>query len=198
VLDTFSANEERSPSEEEALDFIQSALRSACARKAGGAIPAAVADGLNAIVTLSNYRLLNGMILRNIQRIVPTSDLARHWEHHPEEIPNDLFPQCHGNFAEFVRRHAETALEPLCLAGSGLFAIGNSMNHSCEPNAIIVTGGSTFRIAARALGDIYPGEELTFSYIDEDQPVALRQRELKEKYCFDCRCPKCKRELGLR
>lgn len=42
-----------------------------------------------------------------------------------------------------------------------------------------------------ALRDIKKGEELTISYIDENLPYETRQRQLKELYYFECKCPKC-------
>ncbi|KAL6069775.1 SET domain-containing protein [Balamuthia mandrillaris] len=103
--------------------------------------------------------------------------------------------------------------------GSGLFAIANCMNHSCQPNAIVVScfnsemvrvvaipaeaeedeeekEGKTREEAEEEEDVIRRGTELCFSYIDETLGYKERQRQLQQYYLFRCRCPKCVREAA--
>jgi len=103
-------------------------------------------------------------------------------EQHPEFLE-------HKSFEKFL---AEEDLSSLTISGgSGLFRLGNSMNHSCCPNVVVATCFKDHRIKVIALRTISKGEQLCFSYIDETQPFCARQKELKEKYLFDCTCNKC-------
>lgn len=69
-------------------------------------------------------------------------------------------------------------------------------NHSCEPNAFPVF--NPFRgnrlVSAKA---IFPGQEITCSYVSTLARVADRKRKLKDEYNFDCCCPKCGRDEEL-
>lgn len=48
----------------------------------------------------------------------------------------------------------------------------------------------------RALGRICQGEELTISYVDVLNLSADRQKQLKERFHFDCSCDHCSRHVG--
>eukprot|EP00051_Salpingoeca_urceolata_P007585 m.98814 g.98814 ORF g.98814 m.98814 type:complete len:125 (-) comp15298_c0_seq3:204-578(-) len=87
-------------------------------------------------------------------------------------------------------------MQGLTAWGSGMFEIGNSMNHSCEPSAISVTCEETFALRMVATRDVRAGEELCISYIDETEPLGKRQQRLRDMYLFDCDCDKCAREGG--
>jgi hypothetical protein len=41
------------------------------------------------------------------------------------------------------------------------------------------------------------GDELCFSYIDEEAPFEERQRQLEKLYLFQCRCEKCTIEARI-
>lgn len=98
------------------------------------------------------------------------------------------------------------------LADSDLNALGVCMhasmamlNHACIPNAAVVFpfGGAAKGGQQRwndgddkimqlvALRAIEPGEELLISYVDLCDTVEERQKQLKQRYCFDCRCDLC-------
>jgi len=79
-------------------------------------------------------------------------------------------------------------------AASGLFVFANSMNHSCAPNTIVVSCFNSFLIRVIAIKEIKKGEELCFSYIDEEAPYEERQRQLQKLYLFQCRCSRCETE----
>lgn len=66
------------------------------------------------------------------------------------------------------------------------------INHSCEPNAIIVFDGP--KLTVRALTPLLEGSEVLISYIDSTAPFGVRQAELKDQYFFTCQCTKC--QLG--
>ena len=63
-------------------------------------------------------------------------------------------------------------------------------NHSCAPNAFVVMDGR--ELSFRALRDIGSGEEIFVSYIDETEKYHFRQKELSDRYFFNCRCARCK------
>lgn len=86
------------------------------------------------------------------------------------------------------------------------------LNHSCIPNisidfdrnqspagadCILCASGNEVGsdkagtwARATAKRDIQEGEELTISYVDRSESVAVRQRILRQ-FCFQCSCPKC-------
>ncbi|BGP11010.1 hypothetical protein JCM10049v2_006904 [Rhodotorula toruloides] len=75
-------------------------------------------------------------------------------------------------------------------------------NHSCRPNAVIVfpafpssssTSPSRY-MSVVAIRPIKPGEEVVTSYVDLALTKELRQKEVKERYKFDCSCEECRSE----
>ncbi|GAA6009589.1 hypothetical protein JCM10207_004115 [Rhodosporidiobolus poonsookiae] len=69
-------------------------------------------------------------------------------------------------------------------------------NHSCAPNAVVVfpsfpSPSKPKNMAVVAIRDIEAGEEVLTSYVDLALPREERQKELKERYYFDCRCEAC-------
>jgi len=88
------------------------------------------------------------------------------------------------------------------IAGHTLDTFTALLNHSCDPNARLISEGAELRV--RALKDISAGEELTISYgpdiSDYSNPSDYegRQRYLRANYGFDCTCRVCKLgQLGL-
>ena len=65
-----------------------------------------------------------------------------------------------------------------------------SANHSCEPNASVLFDQPYLMM--RSLLPIKKGEEVFISYIDNTDPYYRRQTQLKQRYCFECQCSKCK------
>ncbi|KAH9985658.1 SET domain-containing protein [Russula compacta] len=87
------------------------------------------------------------------------------------------------------------SLAPLGVCVSPLLAL---INHSCEPNAVIVFPRSTKdprnqepEAQVIAIRDISPGEEIFTSYIDTTLPRAQRQAALSASYDFSCQCALC-------
>ncbi|KAG0301598.1 hypothetical protein BGZ98_008203 [Dissophora globulifera] len=71
----------------------------------------------------------------------------------------------------------------------GTLPIGALFNHSCRPNAIVMYEGKVQLI--KALEDIEVGEEVCTSYVDNGVPREERRQLLREKYFFECLCPRC-------
>eukprot|EP00466_Bigelowiella_natans_P013507 jgi/Bigna1/76140/fgenesh1_pg.39_\ len=79
--------------------------------------------------------------------------------------------------------------------GAALFSLICTLNHSCSPNVVIDYGEGfgPARANVVALRDIEAGEELCFSYLRKQLPLAERRHELLD-YGFTCSCPLCKKE----
>lgn len=65
-----------------------------------------------------------------------------------------------------------------------------AVNHSCEPNAVVVFDGP--KLSVRALKPLKVDEEVFISYVDSSAPYGVRQAELQDQYFFTCQCKKCK------
>ncbi|GAA5900303.1 hypothetical protein JCM8208_005320 [Rhodotorula glutinis] len=89
---------------------------------------------------------------------------------------------------------APTDLSNLGVSISPLTAL---FNHSCAPNAVVVfpsfpSSPSTARhMHVVALRSIQPGDEVVTSYVDLALPRDVRQKELRERYKFECACEAC-------
>lgn len=73
--------------------------------------------------------------------------------------------------------------------GIALSPLASIANHSCDPNAVLVFDGPV--MSFRSLRPVKEDEEVTISYIETTLPYRRRQKELKERYYFTCRCSKC-------
>ncbi|XP_075453191.1 histone-lysine N-methyltransferase SMYD3 isoform X2 [Ascaphus truei] len=73
--------------------------------------------------------------------------------------------------------------------GVGLYPSMSLLNHSCDPNCVIVFEGR--HILLRTVKEIPMGEELTISYIDVKVNTHMRQNQLQRQYCFICDCHRC-------
>lgn len=71
-----------------------------------------------------------------------------------------------------------------------------AVNHSCDPNAVVVFDGA--RLSLRSLNAIRKDEEITISYIDNTQSFEQRQTELRKQWFFSCSCLKCQQGPGGR
>jgi SET and MYND domain-containing protein len=78
------------------------------------------------------------------------------------------------------------------MAGTTLDLVGSLINHSCDPNAFAFFENSELRV--RSLKPIYPGDEITQTYVDFKAGVMVRQEVLQSEYFFTC---KCKFIMGL-
>jgi len=74
--------------------------------------------------------------------------------------------------------------------GTGLYFPSNLLNHSCDPNCVVVFQGRTQFIVATK--DIEKDDELTISYIDQGyEDTKTRRHLLQEDYYFNCQCSRC-------
>jgi len=173
-LSMFIANEEKGPLENETIATFNS-----------------IVPGYEDVITLTLYRTLNGAILRNAQALNPLSELL--------VAVNGMGPQSRSGAIKCYNKDFESQddllqdewFQSLCFHGTGLFLIGNSTNHSCDPNVVSTSSTNNFTITMVALKDIAVGEELCISYIDHTKDYDTRQSILKEMYLFDCKCEKC-------
>ncbi|KAJ7310714.1 hypothetical protein DFH08DRAFT_918265 [Mycena albidolilacea] len=104
------------------------------------------------------------------------------------------------DLANFVSRFVtntftitDPSLTPLGVSVSPPVAL---INHSCDPNAVVVFPRSRPNtqeplMQVIALRDIVAGEEILTAYIDTTLPKALRQASLRETYLFSCACALC-------
>ncbi len=80
--------------------------------------------------------------------------------------------------------------------GVGLFPIlSRSFNHSCDPNAEFFN--VHLRLRVRLIRDVRNGEEITISYLNNEENKKKRQHRremLKKQYNFECACVRCVRE----
>ncbi|KAM3931204.1 histone-lysine N-methyltransferase SMYD3 [Leptodactylus fuscus] len=74
--------------------------------------------------------------------------------------------------------------------GVGLYPSMSLLNHSCDPNCVIVFEGT--RLHLRTIKEIPKDEELTISYIDVKMPSPMRQMQCQHQYCFTCDCHRCR------
>jgi SET domain-containing protein len=68
------------------------------------------------------------------------------------------------------------------------------MNHSCDPNVKCVTTKSpSARLDVMALRPIDKGDEICIDYVGAVNitNVSDRKKLISDKYCFECKCPKC-------
>jgi hypothetical protein len=88
---------------------------------------------------------------------------------------------------------ARTNILPLGSKASsgGLFPEASRINHSCRHNSQNTWNENIGRLTIHALRDIEEGEEITITYLTITSEYADRQRFLKEKFKFDCKCELC-------
>ena len=82
------------------------------------------------------------------------------------------------------------------LDGTAMYATACKMNHSCDPNVVVLyrpQQQTPLAVYCRALRDVCVGEELCISYIASDEPLIKRQEALAN-YGFECQCKRCLRE----
>jgi len=83
--------------------------------------------------------------------------------------------------------------------GSGLYVLQSSVNHSCEPNAIVEFPYSNHTLVLRAKRDIPIDEEICISYLDDCNIASsrhTRQKALRSLYLFVCDCEKCQTQAN--
>lgn len=66
------------------------------------------------------------------------------------------------------------------------------MNHDCRPNVVFYVDPATLMHITTAVREIYPGEELTLSYLDPFAPHPERQERARAVWGFGCECELCR------
>jgi len=181
----FVSNEEPSPDDDIFMELIERHFLSSPHH-----------SDLKEVINLSNFRHMNGAIHRNAQTISPVTDLHMLMSGiSPTEQDNIMATINSGSqlpFATVFHVMASPMMRDLTIrGGSGLFVVANSMNHSCAPNVTVISCFNSHTARIAALRDILPGEELCFSYINENLPFRERQKLLAQLYLFSCQCSKC-------
>ncbi|XP_063247027.1 histone-lysine N-methyltransferase SMYD3 isoform X2 [Prinia subflava] len=74
----------------------------------------------------------------------------------------------------------------------GLYPSMSLLNHSCDPNCVIVFEG--YQLLLHSVREIQIGEELTISYVESLMPTRDRQKQLLRQYCFECDCLLCQNQ----
>ncbi|KAF1969980.1 SET domain-containing protein [Bimuria novae-zelandiae CBS 107.79] len=65
------------------------------------------------------------------------------------------------------------------------------LNHDCRPNAAYFWDEETLSHYVHATQTIYPGEEITITYINNERKREARMAHLKANWGFDCTCSSC-------
>ncbi|KAF2713501.1 SET domain-containing protein [Pleomassaria siparia CBS 279.74] len=65
------------------------------------------------------------------------------------------------------------------------------LNHDCRPNAAYFWDEETLSHYVHATQTIYPGQEITITYINNERWRSKRMANLKENWGFDCSCSSC-------
>lgn len=149
---------------------------------------------LEEIINPKNYQAMAGVLSRNAVSLKPLSDFHLYI--------SDL-PDIHQSIIANIYQKGITAMDfihsewmqSLTVDGTGLFLIGNSINHSCNPNVASASCSNDHNLSLVSVRPIEAGEELLISYIDEELPYEERQAQLKKFYNFECKCPKCIEKL---
>ncbi|KAI0341475.1 SET domain-containing protein [Trametopsis cervina] len=92
------------------------------------------------------------------------------------------------------------SLDPLGVCVSPTFAL---VNHSCEPNAVLVFPRASSnkvqepQMQLVVIRPIAPEEEILTSYVDITSPRDIRRRALSETYKITCECSLCRKPTHL-
>lgn len=73
----------------------------------------------------------------------------------------------------------------------GLFPEASRINHSCEHNSQNTWNENIGQLTIHALRDIEEGQGITITYLEITSEYADRQRFLREKFKFECKCKLC-------
>ncbi|KAL4979823.1 hypothetical protein BDW66DRAFT_156888 [Aspergillus desertorum] len=97
-------------------------------------------------------------------------------------------------YEKIVAYHAKLDLNSFNLTndddvGIYLHPYAALINHNCDYNAVVGFDGPEFFV--KAIRPIAKGEQIFISYIDTTYPTRVRQKELRGRYFFTCKCAKC-------
>lgn len=78
--------------------------------------------------------------------------------------------------------------------GIAIYPMLSSINHSCDPNSVLVfTSGYTHQttVSLRSIREVSADEQITIPYIDIGNSTINRRNELLTQYYFTCYCSRC-------
>lgn len=78
--------------------------------------------------------------------------------------------------------------------GTGIYLAPSILDHSCSPNAVATFDGFKLRIQLTQELPKLEWDSIRISYIDLMNSKSHRKKELKDRYYFDCDCPRCKND----
>lgn len=89
----------------------------------------------------------------------------------------------------FTRNNFGVLGELLFVDGAGCYPNTALLNHSCAPSCVLAFDGP--RVEVRTLRAVDAGDELTHCYVDLCLSTRQRRVTLRERYGFECTCPRC-------
>ena len=75
--------------------------------------------------------------------------------------------------------------------GTGIYLAPSIIDHSCSPNAVVTFDGFKLRVQLTQQIPSIDWASIRISYIELMNSTHDRMLELKERYYFDCDCPRC-------
>lgn len=78
------------------------------------------------------------------------------------------------------------------MLGWGMWTSASYFNHSCAPNIRKIRRARALHFETTC--PVVAGEELCISYVDTDQLLEQRRRDLRTSWFFTCSCSRCQRE----
>lgn len=140
--------------------------------------------------TIDWIRRINGILLSNSSELNPVTMLHLLLAQTEPQERRALLRRA--GFAAHLEDIVDIPeLKALCLRGTGLYAVINTANHSCAPNAAAASTTIDHSLALIAQSTVRGGEEITIAYCDEQLPRSKRRAHLREQYHFECNCSRC-------
>ena len=75
--------------------------------------------------------------------------------------------------------------------GTGVYLGPSILDHSCQPNAVVTFDGFHLRCTLTEDLPSLDWNSIRICYIDMMNCKEDRLKELKDRYYFDCDCPRC-------
>ncbi|MFH4979104.1 hypothetical protein AB6A40_005813 [Gnathostoma spinigerum] len=81
--------------------------------------------------------------------------------------------------------------EDLRTIGLGLYLGLSRLDHSCRPDAFVLFEGRKAILRSVEPDQLVYSDELRIAYCDLLERKAVRQKQLREQFYFECDCPRC-------
>ncbi|XP_046437813.1 histone-lysine N-methyltransferase SMYD3-like [Daphnia pulex] len=114
-----------------------------------------------------------------------------------EYLSNEIFP----NSVELLGIYGRMCINSFNILngemqaiGTGIYLAPSILDHSCSPNAVATFDGFKLRIQLTQELPKLEWDSIRISYIDLMNSKSHRKKELKDRYYFDCDCPRCKND----